>query len=309
MDGFSRRHSLVFACGLVFGICLAAAVMSGLNPGAQSANAAPAPEPVATSAATPVASPAAAPVAPAAQQAAAAQACEFDPILVAASQVDGKFPAPMDLRGADALDVPAYLAVGADAAAQKRPRDAETAFITACRVAAQVARADPVRLADAQYQLAHLYLQSLPGDGKLREAVAKRAHSLFSESVTTYGMKFGLDAERTRLAAAGLALAQQSDAALGAEADPVLAVPRVLLAERNTLQLPPQWMTTAMGGPPARKKAKPAVQPQDARALEVAAPVEAPRPREESPREESLKFDTAPKWERAGAPADDPNAP
>jgi hypothetical protein len=248
MAVFSKRHSLVFAGGLLFGVFIAAAVFSGVKSPGTTAMAAD--------------SPSADPASVAHAQAATSGDCGFAPILVAAPQGDGKFPVPMDVPHGEALDVPAFIAVGNDAAAQKRPRDAEVAYITACRIASLVAATDPALLADAKYQLANLYLQALPSGGTVRQAAVKRSQALFSESVSIYASKLGLGSEKTRLAAAGGT--DPAPVAAGSASD-VIEVPRVLLAERNS----PAMMTTAMGAPPA-KKHKPKVEEEDAGANEPA---------------------------------------
>jgi hypothetical protein len=251
-----------------------------------------------------------------------AQGCGFAALLVAAPVNDGKFLAPMEPQGQQLQDVSAFIAVGRDAASQSRPRDAETAYISACRIAAQLAGAQSPQIADAKYELANLYLNALPSGGAVRAAVLKRSQQLFSESVTLYGAKRGLGDEKTRLAAAGLASSQAIDPAPEtAVASDVVEVPRVLLAERNTLELP-TFMTTAMGAGPAKKKptlsepeavAEESVQPPPVKSEPVRSePVRSEPVRSEPvgqaaapqapPTPDALKLDLAPKsWNHPAA--------
>jgi hypothetical protein len=162
--------------------------------------------------------PSAAPAAAAQQHlisaAGGATACQEAPLLASAGERDGQFGTQIDITDKTVTDVTAYLAVGGDTASQGRPRDAELALLTACRIAAGVAGPASVELAEASYQLARHYTAAAaagaPDDQ--RAALLQRAEALFSHSRDLYAARFGQPHEKTRLAAAGLTLAKQAGA-------------------------------------------------------------------------------------------------
>ncbi len=194
--------------------------------------------------------------------------CAFAPVLAPAPKGDGLFALPADPRDATAADAAAYVVVGRDAATQGRPRDAEVAFMTSCRMAGPN---DAAELAEAKYQLGSHYVTAASIDAAARPEALKRAQALLSDSVALYGARLGLDNGRTRLAAASLASVER---ALAPPEAP-LEVPRVLLAERADYEAlrpapavsrslasadkasgePSEPVTAAMGGPPAIRKA------------------------------------------------------
>lgn len=193
------RQGLVFAAGLLIGIATGAGLLLGLQ------HADPASRLLASAIAQPA--PASATATP------HAASCRFDPLLPAdAAKQDGRFRMQADVTQASASDVPAYLSVANDAAAQGRVRDAELAYIVSCRMAGQVAGADSPELGDAKYQLASLYLKAaaVPARDLPFEEVRQRAETLFGESVDVYGMKLGIEHEKTRLAVAGLSSIRQA---------------------------------------------------------------------------------------------------
>jgi hypothetical protein len=196
----SRRHGLVFAAGVLFGLVAGAAlVMVAHGPDSAAMKAAVAqPRPPAAVAAT-------------------TGDCGFEPLLVPANDKDGKFFLDAVKPDAAPSDVAAYINVGAAATAQGRLRDAELAYITSCRIATRVAGGDSAELADAKYELARHYVTAAsaiktPETQAAREEALKRAETLFSESIDGYGMKFGVGHDKTRLAAAGLASLKEATA-------------------------------------------------------------------------------------------------
>lgn len=277
----SRRQGWVFAAGLLVGIATGAGLLLGLQ------HADPASRVIATALAQPVPARAAPPV--------DAASCRFDPLLPAdAARQDGRFRMQGHVPRADVSDVPAYLAVASDAAAQGRLRDAELAYIVACRMAGQAAGADAPELADARYQLASLYLRAagVPAPGLPFDDVRQRAETLFGESVDVYGMKLGLEDEKTRRAVAGLASIRQA-------AEPGVvphAVPRELLLARAAEY---QAVAEAM---PVKRKAR-AKEEEDAPAAETVAAAVPPKP-ETAPRDPGPQAEATrvPKRERAVRP-------
>jgi hypothetical protein len=261
----SRRQGLIFTAGLLVGMATGAGLLLGLQHGD------PASRLVAQALAQP-ASPA--PV----KQAAA---CAFEPLLAASEgTTDGRYRIQSAGTQATPQDLPAYLAVGADAAAQGRVRDAETAYIIACRMAGQATGVDSAELADAKYQLASHYLQAA-NEAQVTsgfDEIRQRAEMLFGESIDVYGMKLGIDHEKTRQAVAGLSAVKAAVAQGGGTPH---AVPRELLMARadeyvQAAALVPKKKpkpvsaeearearpeTTAMGAP-AAPKAEPAPEPK-----------------------------------------------
>jgi hypothetical protein len=284
-----RHQGTLFAGGLLIGLVVGAGVLLGVREHIVADK--PGPEKQAVAAA------------PAETKAAH---CAFAPVLTAAPKGDGLFALPNDARDATAEDAQAYVAVGRDAASQGRPRDAEVAFITSCRMAGPN---DTVELADAKYQLASHYASVAANDNAARGEALVRARALMSESVTLYGTRLGLDDGKTRQAAAGLAgLERNATAAAHLPLDAPLQVPRELLAERAQYEsiaaatpgadtgpsasagttasagagsrsaaparseanaAPAPGTTTAMGGPPARRK-----EPAKAPVADAAPPAE-----------------------------------
>lgn len=160
-----------------------------------------------------------APPAVAAQQqlisaAGSANACPEEPLLAAAGERDGQFGTRIDVTDKTVTDVIAYIGVGGETAAQGRPRDAEVALLTACRIATGVAGPASVELAEATYQLARHYTAAAAAGAppEQRGALLQRAEALFSQSRDLYAARYGQPHEKTRLAAAGLTLAKQAGA-------------------------------------------------------------------------------------------------
>jgi hypothetical protein len=232
-----------------------------------------------------------------------ASACQDPPLLAAAGAADGQFGAPPETVDKTRYDVTAYLAVGDDAAQQGRVRDAEVAFLTACRIAGYVAEDDPSVLGDAAYRLGRHYLAVAAADptGIPREQQLGRAEALFRLGMQAHAMRLGQSHQKTRLAAAGMTLAQQAAALSGpmqaaaAAQLPASSPVAVALAAPPAPALP----TATLGGPTL---------------LDPSAPVRsrprAPRPAAEpdAPGEDTVG--SAPPVARAGArPGREPARP
>jgi hypothetical protein len=102
-------------------------------------------------------------------------------------------------------DVHAFIRIGKEAAASGRPRDAELAFIMACRVASRPGT-DPVLLADAKYQLARHFDESAAGrDPGFAKDLRRRARVLYGDSVRIYAVRLGDRHEKTNFASNALA--------------------------------------------------------------------------------------------------------
>jgi hypothetical protein len=140
--------------------------------------------------------------------------CAVEPAAVAASDKDGHFPLQAGVEGLIAADITSFIAIGNDSAAAGRPRDAEAAFLMACRVADKLGGAGSVELADAKYQLAALYaklaLAGAAAGGADRAELLKRAEPLYRDSLQTSVVRYGEAHEKSQLAAKGLAAVRQA---------------------------------------------------------------------------------------------------
>ncbi|RZI70195.1 MAG: hypothetical protein EOP80_17030 [Variovorax sp.] len=147
------------------------------------------------------ASEAAAPPAPV-MAAAVPAGCPADPLLARAGDADGQFSLQAALATNSGSDPSAFLKVAGDMAGQGRARDAEVAYIVACRVAAQASGSPSTPVADVQTQLAQHYaaLANLPARAGQRPQLVERATSLLQEGVRTYSAALGANASKTQLA-------------------------------------------------------------------------------------------------------------
>jgi hypothetical protein len=218
--------------------------------------------------------------------------CSFEPLLQPAARADAQFNAPAEVTDKTVLDVAAYVSVANDAATQGRIRDAEVAFITACRIAGHLLGAPSLELADTRYQLARHYTTVAaagPAGDSQRSEVLRRAETLFNESMEGYTARLGPPHEKTRLAAAGLTLARQAASLAGQlqgavaaatestaaatllaqgvrrPASPASAVPMASArsrASRSATASPADADTSVMGAAPTPVKKKPKPKPE-----------------------------------------------
>lgn len=118
------------------------------------------------------------------------------------------------MEGLIAADIISFTAIGHQAAAAGKPRDAEAAFLMACRVADKLAGAASVESADARYQLgahyAGLASAGAAGAGSPRTELLGRAERLYADSAQTYRARYGQTHEKSQLAAEGLAAVRQA---------------------------------------------------------------------------------------------------
>ena len=139
-------------------------------------------------------------------------ACPVQPAAaIAAGREDGQFALQADLSSMTAGNIASFIVLGKEAAAAGRPRDAEVAFLMACRVADRLKGGDSVESANAKYQLGWLYARlALEGSaGARRTELRTRAERLYADSLHTYQVRHGPAHEKTRFAAEGLAALQQ----------------------------------------------------------------------------------------------------
>ncbi|MEO5658335.1 MAG: hypothetical protein ABIQ90_00870 [Polaromonas sp.] len=141
-------------------------------------------------------------------------ACPMQPAAPAAGEKDGAFPLQADVSGLTDADIASFIVIAQDAAAEGRPRDAEVAFMMACRVADKLIGADSVESADTRYQLGALYAK-LALDGGFataanRAELLRRAELLYAGSLRAYVAKYGEGHEKSRFAAEGQAALRQA---------------------------------------------------------------------------------------------------
>ena len=138
----------------------------------------------------------------------------MEPAAAAASEKDGKFPLQAGVEGLIAADITSFIFIGNEAAAAGRPRDAEAAFLMACRVADKLGGAGSVESADAKYQLGSHYARLALGGGVAGESdrveLLKRAEPLYLESLQTSIARYGEAHEKSQQAAKGLAAVRQA---------------------------------------------------------------------------------------------------
>ncbi|MDB5744490.1 MAG: hypothetical protein JWR68_2805 [Polaromonas sp.] len=138
--------------------------------------------------------------------------CPLQPAAAPAGENDGKFPLQADVSGLTAADIASFLVVGKTAAANGRSRDAEIAFLMACRVADNLKGADSVESADAKFQLGGHYAQLALAAGSAgaanRPELLRRAELLYADSLQAYRARYSEGHEKSRSAAEGLAAVQ-----------------------------------------------------------------------------------------------------
>jgi hypothetical protein len=148
--------------------------------------------------------------------------CPLAPAMAASGSQDGKFPFQPDVPGLAATDIASFIVIGKDAAASSRPRDAEVAFLMACRLADKLKGANSPESADGKYLLGAHYAQLALGAGSAHDAsrpeLLKRAEFLYLDSLRIYSAVHGQADERSRFAADGLAAVRQTLAQAAAPA-------------------------------------------------------------------------------------------
>lgn len=151
---------------------------------------------------------------PVAKEGPALSACPLQPAIAPAGEKDGQFPLQADVSGLTATDIGSFLVIGKQSSAAGRPRDAETAFLMACRVADKVKGAGSVESADARYQLAaHYAALALAGTapaGVPQAEWLQRAEGLYADSLPAYLATYGESSAPLTQAAQGLSAVRQA---------------------------------------------------------------------------------------------------
>ena len=217
--------------------------------------------------------------------------CPMAPAAAAANEKDGLFPLLANMEGLIVADITSFIAIGNQAAAGGRPRDAEAALLMACRVADKLKGAAAVESADAKYQLGALYaglaLNGSYGAGPQRAELLGRAERLYAGSSQAYLASYGQAHEKSQLAANGLAAVRQAMAAtpLPLPAQAQTASPAPLPAQAQTASptpLPAQAQTAPPAPNPVEAQTAP---PAPARVPKLAIRVEeSEKPARQAPR-------------------------
>jgi hypothetical protein len=122
-------------------------------------------------------------------------ACPSQPVTAAASEKDGKFPLQTGVSGLIAADIASFIVIGREAAATGRPRDAEVAFLMACRVADKLRGIDSVESAEARFELGSHYARLAHDGGSAtapnRDELRSYAERLHLDSLHLYHFTYG----------------------------------------------------------------------------------------------------------------------
>jgi hypothetical protein len=129
---------------------------------------------------------------------------------VARGDGDGQQTLQSNPKGASASEVAALILSGKEAAAAGHMRDAEVAFLNACRNAEVVQGGDGVSLADAMYQLGRHYSNVAMAGAANKQELLQRAERLYSASLQAYQGRYGASHEKTKFAQQGLAAVQSA---------------------------------------------------------------------------------------------------
>lgn len=247
----SRREAALLAAGLVLGLAGAWALFGRGETGAPRVDVA---KPATGRSAAAVTQPA---------LVGSAELCSFDRVVSREDSGDGKLRLETNLADKGASDVRELLVRGKEAAASGRSRDAETAFLMACRTAGQLSGSDAILLADAMYRLGSHYaaVESAAPAAK-RGEIRERARTLYATSLQAYRAKYGDGHERTRFAEKGLAAlgGSDSDAKMVATATPKPAPERAPATPAPEAKKAPTPAPQVAQATPEPKPAPPAVQ-------------------------------------------------
>jgi outer membrane biosynthesis protein TonB len=192
----SMRKGMLFAAGILLGAAGALALVhwrGGDEPRSRQAT------PATAVLGAPAATPAVAPV-----------NCSFTPAVARGGEGDGQIVLQSDLGADSNKSVGFLLVMGKEAAAAGRARDAEAAFLMACRAAEKMPDSDRMPLADAMYQLGRHYANvGKAPQAERRQELLRRAEALLEASLQAYRAKHGDKHEKVRFAADALAAMRQ----------------------------------------------------------------------------------------------------
>lgn len=244
---------------------------------------------------------------------AAADECRASPLLGKKGGEDGQIALQAKAAGASATEVSSLILRGKEAAAAGRQRDAEVAFLNACRNAALL-QGDAVPLADSMYQLARHYATTAAFGAQPQKELYERAERLYSAALGTYSGRYGAGHEKTRFAQEGLKTVQQVTGRSGPVAPVAKAPPPPAPAEAApVVQAPPAQPAPAPAAAPTEiAKVPPAPATEAAKPPEPAqtAKVTPPRPAPKAPaRAKPEPVEAAPARVESASPAPEASAP
>ncbi|MES2787909.1 MAG: hypothetical protein V4684_20740 [Pseudomonadota bacterium] len=198
-------------------------------------------------------------------------ACRIDPIVKAAEAGDGSAVYASTGSGS------ALIVKGKEAAAAGRDRDAEVAFLTACKLEpAQPDDAATLARADAKYNLGRHYASLAQEGAGNRAELSSRAAILLKQSLAVYQAQLGAGHEKARFATQAIAVLENGKAGPAQGSEQVAAVSRPATAP----QAPPapaktpsasntaaasKGATPSTAGSPATPQARPAPAAKPAR--------------------------------------------
>lgn len=207
--------------------------------------------------------------------AAVAGNCELSPLLPTAGDGDGRERLQDKPDAATPDEVATLILSGKEAAASGRQRDAEVAFLNACRNAAALPQGDVAPLADAMYQLARHYANAAAFGAPKSKELFQRSERLYSASLEGFRAGYGEEHEKTRFAREGLVTVQH---ATGGKAPAAIAK-----AAPQPAPAPVADATPAAAAPAEPAAATPAVAATPAPAPAAKAPAPAPAPAAKAP--------------------------
>jgi hypothetical protein len=233
MNAADRQGKAAFAAGVAAVAALAVSLGWLLLHG-KTTDTPPAPEVVQApapaaqrAAATPLAAqpPKAAPAAVAVAAASPAGPCDFEPIVPQGRASDGQFMIDAALATSGDARSSAFLAVAREAASEGRPRDAEVAYIVACRLEARASSSPTVPLAGILNLLGQHYVSAaaVTSTEESRRELLARGRELLDASVKGYNAVLGASAARTQQASQQLAAITRGEAV--AKVEPPERVP------------------------------------------------------------------------------------
>lgn len=164
--------------------------------------------------------------------------CPSGPVLAAAPG-DGLFALDALAGAADAPTARSYARAAEEVAATGRARDAEVAWIAACRIAQAASGARSVPVADMLTRLARHYM-SIPPTGQPAAALQdmqRRAEELLADSAAIYSAVLGNDASKTRHAQKAMASLAQAPEPASDDAGDEAAIGAVVMGDPDLAQM------------------------------------------------------------------------
>ena len=140
--------------------------------------------------------------------------CEFDPIVPQGRASDGQFMIDAALATSGDARSSAFLTGAREAANEGRPRDAEVAYIVACRLEARASSSPTVPLAGILNLLGQHYVSAaaVTSTEESRRELLARGRELLDASVKGYNAVLGASAARTQQASQQLAAITRGEA-------------------------------------------------------------------------------------------------